>query len=367
MRHEYKVWLEIDTSAVRGNIKAFRRLVGKQTQLWAVVKSNAYGHGLTLFSGLADEYGVDGFCVDSVVEGLKLRKNGIKKPVLVLGYTLPVLYEKAAQNDITVTISNTDALRALRRSKEKPQFHLKIDTGMHRQGFYLDQLPEVIQEVISLKFQIKSLLTGIYTHFAAAKDKLNQSFTNKQFAAFEKARAIIRSAGFPDIVCHAAATGGALLHARFHADAVRIGIGLYGIWPSEQLERQLGKKILLRPTLAWHSLVSEIKTIAKGDGIGYDMTERAKQTMRLAIVPIGYWHGLPRAASSRGFVLFGKRQARIVGRVSMDMIMVDVTAIPSVRVGSIVSLSPLALARTLDASPYEIITRINPLIHKKIV
>lgn len=366
MRHEYKVWLEINKNAVRHNIRAFRRLIGKPTQLWAVVKSNAYGHGLALFSGLANQYGVDGFCVDSVVEGLKLRKNGITKFILVLGYTLPGLYEKAAQNDITVTISNTDALRALSRSKEKPNFHLKIDTGMHRQGFY----PNDIQKIIFIIHNSKSInryLTGIYTHFAMAKNKDSQSFTKKQFAAFQSVCILVRAAGFPNIICHAAATGGTLLDACFYADAVRIGIGLYGIWPSDELERQQGDAMPLKPALTWRSIVSEIKSIAKGEGIGYDITERAKKNMRLAIVPIGYWHGLPRAASSRGFVLFGKHKACIVGRVSMDMVAVDITDIPAARVGSIISVPSVALARAVHASPYEIITRINPLIYKKIV
>src|SRR3989344_3229875 len=145
MVHTHKVWLEIKRSAVQKNIRAFINIIGKSVQLWAVVKSNAYGHGLVLFSALADEYEVDGFCVDSVVEGLKLRKNGIKKPILVLGPTLPLNSLKDAYaNDITLTISNADALARLLKEKRPPKFHLKIDTGMHRQGFYTSDLPKVL-------------------------------------------------------------------------------------------------------------------------------------------------------------------------------------------------------------------------------
>ena len=366
MVHTHKVWLEIKRSAVQKNIRAFRNIIGKSVQLWAVVKSNAYGHGLVLFSALADEYEVDGFCVDSVVEGLKLRKNGILKPILVLGYTLPSLYTKAALNNITITISSIESLHVLIRSEAQPKFHIKIDTGMHRQGFYLTELPLVLDILTkNSKLKTKNVLQGIYTHFAAAKDCEDKAFTTQQAGEFEKACRLFKEHGCKDIICHAAATGGTLLGKEFHYDAVRIGIGLYGLWPSEELERQLSEKIIVQPALSWHSVISELKTIAQGDGIGYDITERAEKEMQLAIVPIGYWHGLPRSASSVGFVTVHGKHARIVGRVSMDMAAIDVTDIPC-RVGDAVTIEPVVLARVLNASVYEIITRINPLIHKKI-
>jgi alanine racemase len=206
---------------------------------------------------------------------------------------------------------------------------------------------------------------GIYTHFAMAKNRQDMEFTTKQFVAFEAACALFEKAGFSGLMRHASATGGVLLGAAFHADMARVGIGLYGIWPSDELERQLSGTIALHPALSLHSIVSETKRVAKGEGIGYDLTERVKKDAMIAIVPIGYWHGIPRAASSLGTVTILKKKARIIGRVSMDMITILVTDIPC-RAGSEVAVIPSELAREMGASPYEVVTRLNPLIHKTI-
>jgi alanine racemase len=363
VERRYKVWLEISQGAVRKNIRTFRGLLDKQSKLYAVVKSNAYGHGLLQFSSLADECDIDGFCVDSVVEGAKLRANGITKPILVLGYTLPALYGIAAENGITVTISNFNALAAWGKAVARPQCHIKIDTGMHRQGFQPVDIPQLLKKLKVLK--AKELLTGIYTHFAMAKNKADTAFTVEQCLVFKDVCGLFEKAGFLGLMRHASATGGTLLGRDFHMDMVRIGIGLYGLWPSAELETQLGKTIILVPALSLYSVISEIKKIGRGEGVGYDLTERASRDMVLAVVPIGYWHGIPRAASSVGYAWIGKRQAKIIGRVSMDMIVLDITGIPC-KVGTKVRMSPLDLARSIEASPYEVITRINPLIHKEI-
>lgn len=360
MERRYKVWLEVSKSAVRKNVRAFRALLGKKIKLYAVVKSNAYGHGLLQFSGLASEYGVDGFCVDSVVEGVKLRTHGITKPILVLGYTLPALYAAAAEHGITVTISNKEALVAWNKAKVKSQFHLKVDTGMHRQGFQLTDVSALIEKLPITHF------VGVYTHFAMAKNAIDMAFTEKQLAVLKEACVLFEQAGFDNLMRHASATGGTLLGKEFYMDMVRVGIGLYGIWPSAELEVQLGKKITLTPALSLHSVISEIKEIKKGEGVGYDLTERVERDTLLAVIPIGYWHGIPRAASSIGSVYVGAKPAKIIGRVSMDMVVVDVTGIPC-KVGAEVRITPLELARSINASPYEVITRINPLIHKVLV
>ncbi len=365
MERKYKVWLEVSKGAVRKNIRTFRGLLDKKTKLYAVVKSNAYGHGLLQFSELADECGIDGFCVDSVVEGVKLRMHGITKPILVLGYTLPALYAVAAKSGITVTVSNNEALAAWGKAKANPQFHMKIDSGMHRQGFQIEDLEKLIKLKKLTQLKAKTFLVGMYTHFAMAKNCDDRAFTEKQAALFKEACALFEKAGFGGLLCHASATGGTLLGKDFHMDMVRVGIGLYGIWPSAELEAQLGKKISLTPALSLHSVISEIKEIRKGEGVGYDLTERVARDTLLAVIPIGYWHGIPRAASSLGGVWVGKKQAKIVGRVSMDMVVADVTGIPC-KVGTEICISPLELARSIDASPYEVVTRINPLIHKVI-
>ncbi|MEK7653830.1 MAG: alanine racemase [Patescibacteria group bacterium] len=370
MSSNFKVWIEISAKALQHNYRVIRSLLKPKTKLFAVVKSNAYGHGLVAFSKLADRLGVDGFCVDSVVEGVRLREEGIMKTILVLGPTFKNLLKEAARNDITITVSSLEALKELKASKYHPEFHLKIDTGMHRQGFYVSDLPTLIQKLKT--YQLTNLLTGCYTHFASAKDINYPTFTDEQFDEFQKAIRILEKAGLKNLLRHAAATGGTLVNQKYHLDAVRIGIGLYGLWPSTELAIQL-PKLRLQPVLSWKTLVSEVKELAPGDFVGYDLVERVNRKTKMAVLPIGYWHGYPRSLTSVGEVLICGKRAKILGRVSMDMIVVDVTGIPAKRGAVAVLLGKngkelvdaYELARkAAGASYYELVTRINPLIER---
>ncbi len=367
-----KTWIEINKTAARQNIEKIKALLQPKTKLWAVVKSNAYGHGLSVFSKIANENGADGFCVDSVIEGEKLRQEGIKKPILVLGPTFKRFFPSAVKNKITITISNLESLKELVQSKSKPEFHLKIDTGMHRQGFYAPELSKVVRLLKTQK--VRNSITGVYTHLASAKDINYPTFTDLQFKEFQKAIKLLERAGFRNLIKHAAATGGTLINPKYHLDAARIGIGLYGLWPSMELAIQLSK-IKFKPVLSWRALVSEIKSLRTGDYVGYDLTERIQRPSKAAILPIGYWHGFPRALSGIGEVLIGGKKCRVLGRVSMDMIIVDVTGVKCERgsratlIGKQASfeITVYDMARKLGASHYEIITRINPLIERVIV
>jgi alanine racemase len=372
-----RTWVEIDSRAVRKNCGTFRKIIGPKVKLWVVVKSNAYGHGLSTFAGLADKFGVDGFCVDSLVEGLRLRREGIKRHILVLGPTLPALYGEAAKNNITITISSFDALKALVAKKATskaaaPEFHIKVDTGMHRQGFYANELPGVIH-LLNSKFKSqKSKLRGIYTHFASAKDINYPTYTEKQFAEFQKAAGLFEKAGYKNLVRHAAATGGTLVDKKYRLDAVRLGIGLYGLWPSRELEIQLGDKIRLAPVLSWRAVLSEVKTLNAGDYVGYDLVERVCADTKMAIIPIGYWHGYPRSLSGIGEVIVNGHRARVLGRVSMDLLAVDVGGIRC-KVGDVATLigrdgaaeiSAFEIAQKSGTTHYEFLTRLNPLMER---
>jgi alanine racemase len=374
---QYKTWIEIDRKAIRENIAAFRSITKKNTDLFSVVKSNAYGHGLTVFSKLADSFGVDGFCVDSVVEGRKLRKIGIRKPILVLGPTLPPLFKEAAAENITVTVSTLESLKDLERGKTAANFHLKIDTGMHRQGFYPEEVPKVVKLLKSGSGPFQKSLRGIYTHFAVAKDVTYPSYTLRQLAGFEKTRAALVKAGFRDLLSHAAASGGAILYPESHFDAVRVGIGLYGYWPSKEAAIQYPliwhKKLALRPVLSWRSILSEIKNLKPGDFVGYDITEKIAKKTKAAVVPIGYWHGFPRSLSSVGEVIVGGRRTRVLGRVSMDMIVIGLPGEGVFKAGDQVtfigndgreSITAEEFGTRCDTTHYEALTRINPLIKR---
>ena len=364
-----RTWIEVDATAAKKNYATFRRLIGKKVKLWAVVKSNAYGHGLYAFSKVMDRTRVDGFCVDSVVEGLALRKAGIKKHILVLGPTLPARYAEAAKKKITISISTFEGLQALAKARAVPDFHIKIDTGMHRQGFYIEEIQKIIK-ILKLK-KLGDKLKGVYTHFASAKDINYPGYTEMQFGKLQQAKILFENAGFKDLTWHAAATGGTLCGKRYHLDAVRVGIGLYGLWPSKELEVQLGDKIKLHPVLSWRAVITETKKLKAGEYVGYDLTERVPREMTIAVLPVGYWHGLPRSLSSTGEAIVNGKRAKVLRRVSMDMTMFSLGG--AVRSGDIATLIgrdggdeifAWEPSQRSGTTHYEFLTRLNPLMER---
>ncbi len=360
-----RTWIEIDRKAIRHNYKIFRSLIKKDCKLMAVVKSNAYGHSLSDFSREMEKLGADWLGVDSIVEAEALRKEKIKTPILVLGHTLPKKISAAAKNNVSLTISNFEKLRALLKIDKPIKIHLKIDTGMHRQGFFVPELKKVVQ-ILRENKNIKT--EGMYTHFSSAKNPAFPHETLKQISQFKEAIKILETAGFNPIK-HAAATSGAINFPQSHFDMIRVGIGLYGMWPSKETREAFKDKIKLKPVLSWKTVVCEIKNLSKGGRIGYDLTETVNKNSKIAILPIGYWHGYPRALSSIGRVLIREKEAKILGRISMDMIVVNITEIKNARIGDEAILvgekiTADNLACLTDTINYEITTRINPLIKR---
>lgn len=368
-----RTWIEVDRKAIKHNFSVFRSLISKQTKLMAVVKSNAYGHGLVDFSHEMARLGADFLGVDSMAEARALRREGITLPILVLGYTMPELFREAAENNVSVTVASFETLTALKKvTFKKPlKVHIKVDTGMHRQGFLLSQQKTLMANIKNQKSKIG--VEGLYTHFASAKNPAFPKDTRDQIAEFEKWITAFKKAGLKPIV-HAAATAGTMLFPETHYDMVRIGIGLYGLWPAREVKEFLKEKIALRPVLEWKSIVSEIKRVPTGTRIGYDLTETLQKDSTIAIIPIGYWHGYPRALSSIGRVIIKGKECKIIGRVSMDMLIVDVTGVTNLNVGDeavmlgrnqALSASAECIAALSDGgSWYEVVTCLNPLIKR---
>lgn len=391
----FRTWIEADLGALAHNIFFLRQIAGPDVKIMAVVKSNAYGHGLLDFASAVKKAqkglnGVNWFGVDTYPEAKALRKAGIKEPILVLGYTLPEFFERAADENISLSVSTFESLKFLASIKRWPKIHLKFDTGMHRQGFSVSQAIEVISML--KKNGLEKNVEGIFSHFAAAD---NFGYSKKQIKNFENVLYKFAKAGFNKIIRHMAATGGLLLHKGAHFDMVRPGCGLYGYWPSENARKQFLKirkgvrypvkryltPLLLKPVLSWKAIISEIKKIPKGACVGYDLTEKVSCPKKIAIIPVGYWHGVDRGlsggpasakASAGGEVLICGKRCKILGRVSMDMIVVDVSYLPckvfdeAVLIGKQgrEEISAYEWAKKLGTSHYEIITRINPRIQK---
>jgi alanine racemase len=371
-----RTWIEIDRKAIKGNYDTFRSLIPKSCKLLAIVKSNAYGHSLIDFSKEAEKLGADFLGVDSIIEALALRREGIKTPILVLGYTLPEMISEAIKNDISITVSSLEMLKKITavigKNDKKLKIHIKVDTGMHRQGFLPEDSAKILAN-LQLTTNNKQLeVEGVFTHFASAKNPAFPVYTNHQIDDFKEWISLFNKNGFKPIV-HAAATAGSLVFPDSHFDMVRIGIGLYGEWPSKESKAYLQDKMKLEPVLTWKTIISEIKNLLKGERLGYDLTEKLDRDSVVGICPVGYWHGIPRALSSVGYFLVNGKRAKILGRISMDMIVIDLTGIIGVKVtdeavilggsGKTKIISE-EMAGMADTCNYELITRINPLIKR---
>ncbi|MDE2438647.1 MAG: alanine racemase [Patescibacteria group bacterium] len=365
-----RTWVEINQTALRHNVSQFKHLLKKKTKFGAVVKSNAYGHGLLTVAQILKSY-VDWFLVDTFIEGFHLRKAGIRNNILVLGHTLPVHFESAVAENISLTVSQFESLTHIIGMRRPPAIHLKFDTGMHRQGFYAAQSAEVG----ALCRRNPTCVEGIYTHFAAAKDMTYPHYTAKQLRIFQEIKEVFSAPQYPHLISHAAASGGVLVSPASHFDLVRVGMGMYGYYPSPELKEQtrwyLKEPIRLTPVLSWKALVSEVKQVPADEPIGYDLTEYMTSPTTIGILPIGYWHGFDRGLSSVGEVLMHGMRCAVKGRVSMDMIAVAVPTRTRVYdVATLVgndgreSIFADEIARKLGTSPYEILTRINPLIER---
>ncbi len=364
MNHKgLRTWIEIDKGAIKHNYDVFRGFVSPEVKFCAVVKSNAYGHGFYEYAQELAKLGVDWFAVDSITEGLRLRREGIVQPILILGYTLPERMKEAVENNISISISSFESLDAV-SEYSSAKIHIKLDTGMSRQGFLENQKEELFKKLSDSGM----IVEGVFTHFAAAKNPVLPVDTKKQIERFLVWKKEFEEKGYTPIF-HASATSGTMLFSEAHFDMVRIGIGLYGLWPSIETKKFLEHKIILKPVLSWKTIVSEVKSVSKGERVGYDFTERLERDSILALCPVGYWHGLSRKLSGIGQVYVRDSRVRIIGRVSMDIIILDVTDILGISVGDEVELIGLHIPATEmsvldDTSYYETITRINPLIKR---
>lgn len=368
-----RTWVELDRSAIAHNYNLFKKIVAKKngkTIVMPVVKSNAYGHGLVMFSKELVKLGAEFLGVDSFEEALELRANGIKTRILVFGYTAPAYFIEASLKNISVTISSINSLLELKKIsiKKKIKIHIKVDTGLGRQGFPYEELDEVLKILKNLKnIQVE----GLYTHLAVGEALSGKEYTMMQAGKLETWYMAFIDEGYKPLR-HICATSSTMFFPELHYDMVRIGIGSYGLWPSRETKQAMQKKYKLMPVLSWKTIITEIKKINKGTKIGYDLTEELKKDSLLGVIPVGYWHGYPRALSSKGlFNVLGKK-VKLVGRVSMDMCVLDLTNLKA-KVGDEVAIiggdtghyaEADQMAQDADTINYEITTRINPIIKR---
>ncbi len=320
-------WAEIDLDAVAFNVRAIKQHVGERVQVIAVVKSNAYGHGAAQVARTALDAGATMLAVHRAIEGAALRRAGIDAPVLVMGYTPPNGAEMVVDWQLTPSLMTLDFARALSACASAcgavVPVHVKVDTGMSRYGLMPD---EVVAFLRDLKTLPGIFLQGLFTHFATA-DWVDLTYTRQQLAVFNDVRQAILQAGIAIPLVHAANSAATMRLSEAHFDAVRPGIIMYGMEPSDEWQPAFE----IRPALALKSLVSRVRTLPAGAGVSYSRTHVTRQPTLAALVPVGYGDGYHRILSSQGAVLIRGQRAPILGRVCMDQFVVDASAIPDVQ------------------------------------
>ncbi|MGI6193020.1 MAG: alanine racemase [Christensenellales bacterium] len=321
-----KTFCTIDLGAAARNVRAIRASLKSATKMIAVVKADAYGHGLVPFSRVALKNGASCLAVAIVEEGITLREAGITAPIVVLGNNLPDAAEAIVTYDLQPTVCEPSLAKALDAEAKKQgkwvQAHLKVDTGMGRIGIReereLDRMAECLKGCTSLELQ------GLFTHFANS-DGADKGYAHEQFQRFETLHKRLKSHGFnPQL--HAANSAAIADLPETHLDMVRAGIMMYGYYPSRNVHRN----IPLEPVMSVRTQVDYVKTVPAGETISYDRTYTTWRPTKVATLTVGYGDGYKRALSGKGCVLIRGKRAPILGRVCMDQVMVDVTEIPGV-------------------------------------
>lgn len=373
-------WIELDRDALVHNVGVFRSILSPKTQLLGVVKANAYGHGLETIAGLAAER-LDWLGVHSAVEARILRRLGVDNPILVLGLVpRSELYDlDAGVHLLAGSASAVEWVAEYRRkSGVSLPLHLKVDTGAKRQGVSPDRVAEVLRKAIALRLDP----VGLATHFANIEDTLDHEFALMQLDRFRGVLNVaIETLGHPPLHVHAACSAASLLFRQTDFSLARVGISLYGHWPSRETKLswalEHGREgIELRPVLSWRAMVGQLQHVTRGESVGYGRAWRALRDTVLAVIPVGYADGYPRELGNRARVAVRGRHAPVVGRICMNILMVDVTDIPDVEIGDIVTLvgsdgeatiTVEDLAGLCGTINYEILARLSPAIPRVVV
>ena len=330
MKKYGRVWAEIDLDAVAENYQAMRDNICEETKMIAVVKTDGYGHGAVPVSKLLEplDY-IWGFAVATAEEAYELRKSGITKPILILGYTFAEDYERLTKEEIRPAVFKYDMAEQMSEAAlaagRKLFIHLVLDTGMTRIGFA--DTEESVREILKIQALPGIEIEGMFTHFARA-DELDKSHAREQARRYIRFSKRLEEAGVSIPLKHCSNSAAILEMPEVNMDLVRPGITGYGIYPSDEVSRE---RISLRAAMSLKSHVVFIKEVEAGVPVSYGGTYVTERTTRIATIPVGYGDGYPRSLSNKGWVLIRGKKAPILGRVCMDQFMVDVTEIPEAK------------------------------------
>jgi alanine racemase len=371
-------WIEIDRGRLESNLAAIRKVIDSKSAMMIVVKANAYGHGLEEVAPIVAPR-ADWLGVNTLEEALALAGLGIEKPTAILGYTPPARSREVVKHGFRQVVFRLDAAeslsRAARTAKRPARVHIKVETGTNRLGIRVNDLEGFLREIRKLPgLEVE----GLYTHFANIEDTLDPSFAQLQLQRLREGIEIAKRVGVEPRFVHAGATAGVLLYPETHFSMVRVGIGAYGVWPSRETRlaaRERGKEIALQPVLTWKARIAQVKDVTVGEFIGYGLTYQARRPMRVSVIPVGYYDGLDRQLSNTGRALVRGQPAPIVGRVAMNMMVLDVTATDAAEDEEAVLIGRQGdaeirveeLAEKSGTISYETLARIHPSLPRRVV
>jgi len=320
-------WVEIDLDAIAHNCREIKKWIGEKAELAAVIKGNAYGHGIVMVAKTAVENGATRFAAARVDEGIVVRKAGIEAPIFVLGYVPAEEMETVVKWRITPPIMHWHTAKAVSEISSAQgvvtPVHVKVDTGMGRFGLLPDEVVDFVKRLIELP---GIRLEGLYTQFGVA-DEADKTYTYNQWEIYKRVLKDLEEAGIPIPIRHVCNSAAMLNFPEMHLEMVRCGTAIYGHYPSPVTNRS----VPLRPAMTLKSRVARIRTLPPGSSVSYGRTYTTTRPTTVALVPIGFGDGLSRQLSNKGSVLIRGRRAPIVGRVCMDQCIVDVSGIPDVQ------------------------------------
>ncbi len=365
-----RTWLEVNLDVIRNNYKIARSKLKETTELIAVVKADAYGNGAPVVASILEsEPGIYAFAVASFDEAEQLRLHGVKKPILILGYTAPHLAPELYSLDLTAALVSGEYARALdryaRQSGVTVKGHIKVDSGMSRLGI-VNHSPRNFEAAVAEAEEIlacdRLIIDGIFTHFATSGWE-DTSFTDLQFANFKAVLDALTAKGYQLPHAHCCNSGAVVFHPECELHTVRTGSLLYGFQPD------YGRPVpgLVSPSQL-KSSIGQVKNLAPGDKVGYNCTYEVTRDMSIAVIPIGYADGLPYGMSNKGHILVNGQKAPVIGSVCMDQMMVDITGIEGVRPGQTVTIfgedndafqSMIEVSKEAEAFPPQFFTNIT--------
>lgn len=337
MKTYSRVYAKIDLDAIAYNMEQMKQNIRPETKVMAVIKADGYGHGAVQIAEMMERWNyIWGFAVATLDEAVVLRTEGIQKPILVLGCVFPDQYMEMLKHEIRMNIYTEEMAESISRMAAREgktaYMHIKLDTGMSRLGFGInEQSAETIKRISKMP---NVNMEGIFTHFTKADEK-DKSFTKKQIQEFVWMMERLKEKNVRFTYEHCSNSAGIIDVPEANFDIVRAGISTYGLYPSEEVDKT---NVKLKPALALKSHVAFVKEIESGTPVSYGGTFVAKEKMKIATIPVGYADGYPRSLSNKGYVLIRGKKAPILGRVCMDQFMVDVTQIEGVSFGDKVTM-----------------------------